>query len=246
MTKTILVYFSPGNADSTIRTGSDQDRGLNNAVFNINYKGLLGEKAGSISFDWDYIKYKRNSTELLTNDFFDAGNDPYRESLLLSNSSPSGYDVQSVKIDYAVSLTKKSKLEMGLQGSEVKGNSRLDFGRIISGDLYPDAQFTNRFLIDEQIGAGYINYDVDFKKGSLSLGLRAENTVSKGTSLITGGSNTRDYLNFFPNIQYTYNFNKHSNLLMSYSRRISRPGYDNLNPFVAYLDQFSFGQEIRC
>lgn len=232
--------FNLGRLDSTILTGSDQNRGLNNSVFNFNYKGRLGEKAGSISFDLDYIKYKRSSTELLTNNFFDAGNDPYRESLLLSNSSPSGYDVRSVKIDYAVSLSKKSKLELGLQGSEVKGNSRLDFGRIISGELYPDAQFVNHFIIDEQIGAGYINYDVDFKKSSLSLGLRAENTVSKGTSLISGLRNSRDYLNLFPNIQYTHNFNKNNNLLLSYSRRISRPGYDNLNPFVAYLDQFSF------
>lgn len=234
------AIFNQMVLDSTIRTASDQTRGLVNSVFNFNYKGQLGKKAGQLSFDWDFIQYRRNSDELLHNDFFDAGNSPYRESLLLRNTSPSEYDIQSVKIDYALPLDKISKLEIGLQGSRVTGDSQLDFGRIISSNFYPDARFVNHFLIEEKIGAGYINYAADFKKSSFSLGLRAENTVSKGQSLTSGEKNDRSYLNLFPNVQYSYTVNKNHHLLLSYSRRISRPGYDNLNPFVAYLDQYSF------
>jgi iron complex outermembrane receptor protein len=234
------AILNGGVLDSTIFTDSEQNRGLTNAIYNFNYKGLLGKKAGQISVDWDYITYLRNSNELLTNEFLDASNNPYRESRLLKNMSPSEYDIQSVKIDYEVALNKRSRLEMGLQGSKVKGDSQLDFGRLISGNFYADPQFVNHFLIEERIGAGYINYDVNRKNSSLALGLRAEYTDSKGTSLTSGSINNRNYLNIFPNLQYTYTFNKEHNLLFSFSRRITRPGYDNLNPFVAYLDQYSF------
>jgi len=232
--------FNLSRLDSTIRTSSDQARGLQNTVFNFNYKGALGKRAGDISFDWDYISYQRSSTELLTNNFLDAGNNPYRESLLLRNSSPSEYDVQSIKIDYNVSLTKTSKIELGVQRSHVKGDSRLDFGRMHAEIYYPDESFTNHFLIDEQIAAAYLNYSIDFKKSSLAIGLRAEKTLSEGNSLTSGHITKRDYLNFFPNLQFSQNLNDHNKILFSYSRRVTRPGYDNLNPFVAYLDQYSY------
>ena len=234
------TIFNQNILDSTIQTHSDQTRGLNNIVFNFNYKGRLGKKAGDVSFDWDYISYRRSSTELLTNNFLDASNNAYRESLLLRNSSPSEYDVQSVKIDYNVSLTKRAKLELGVQRSHVKGDSRLDFGRMRSDVYYPEKSFTNHFLIDEQISAGYVNYSIDFKKSNLAIGVRAEKTLSNGTSLTSGHVTKRDYLNFFPNLQFSQDLNDNNKILFSYSRRVTRPGYDNLNPFVAYLDQYSY------
>ncbi|NEU09243.1 TonB-dependent receptor [Flavihumibacter sp. R14] len=229
-----------GVLDSTIRTSSGQNRGLSTQVFNFNYKGRLGKRGGDISFDWDIINYERTSTELLTNEFFDAANNPYRESLLFKNSSPSGYNVQSLRIDYTVALSKKGRLELGVQGSKVKGDSHLDFGRQISADFYPDDRFTNHFLIDEQITAGYANYNFDFRSSSLVLGLRAENTRSEGTSVIRDETNSRSYFNFFPNLQFSQTLDKDNTLLFSLSRRITRPGYDNLTPFVAYLDQYSY------
>lgn len=232
--------FNQSILDSTILTNSDQTRGLENTVFNFNYKGTLGKKAGDLSFDWDYISYRRISTELLTNNFLDADNNAYRESSLLRNSSPSEYDVQSFKVDYNVSLSKRSKIELGVQRSRVKGDSRLDFGRMRSDVYYPDANFTNHFLIDEQIAAGYLNYNIDFKSSSLAIGLRAEKTLSEGHSLTSGHITNRDYLNFFPNLQFTQNLNDNNKILFSYSRRVTRPGYENLNPFVAYLDQYSY------
>jgi outer membrane receptor protein involved in Fe transport len=234
------AILNDGVLDSTIHTDSEQNRALNNSIFNVNYKGRLGKKAGQLSIDWDYINYDRSSREMLTNGFLDADNNSYRESLILRNSSPAQYNIHSVKIDYALSFNKTSKFEAGLQGSKVKGDSHLDFGRMIGPDFYPDMQFVNHFLIEEQIGAAYMNYDLNRKKSSLALGMRAEITGSKGTSLTSGEVNKRNYLNFFPNLQYSYSLNKEHNLLLSYSRRITRPGYDNLNPFVAYLDQYSF------
>jgi outer membrane receptor protein involved in Fe transport len=236
----VSAIFNQNRLDSTIQTQSDQTRGLENIVLNFNYKGRVGKKAGDVSIDLDHISYRRSSNELLTNNFLDGGNNTYRESLLLRNSSPSKYNVQSFKIDYNVSLSKRQKLEAGLQRSKVKGDSRLDFGQIRLDVYFPDETFTNHFLIDEEISAGYVNYSLDFRKSNLSLGLRAEKTLSEGTSLTSGNVNKRNYLNLFPNLQFSQDLNENNKLLLSYSRRISRPGYDNLNPFVAYLDQYSF------
>ncbi len=234
------AIFGLSGLDSTIQTQSDQNRSLNSQIFNVNYKGNLGDNAGELSFDFDYLTYQRTSLEFLTNNFLDADSFPYRPGLLLKNSSPSKFYVRSAKLDYAVPITKQSKLEIGLQGSRARGNSQLDFGPVINGVFYPDTEFISQFLIDEQIGAAYANYSINFGKADLTLGLRAEKTISEGTSVLTGAVNNRNYLNLFPNLQYAQEVDKDNSLLFSYSRRITRPGYDNLNPFIAYLDQYSY------
>lgn len=228
------------NLDSTIRTGSEQGRGLKNEVLNFNYKGNLGNKLGEISFDLDRINYSRKSNEVLSNDFYDAGNLKYRSSILLRNNSPSEYEIVSAKIDYSLPVSNSSKLEIGMQTSRVKGDSNLEFGQIVASVYYPDTRFVNHFLIEEQIASGYINYSIGFKNSDLNLGLRAEKTISEGVSLTTGQVTNKNYLNFFPNLQFVQNINLNNRLLFSYSRRITRPGYDNLNPFLNYLDQYSY------
>ena len=52
----------------------------------------------------------------------------------------------------------------------------------------------------------------------------------------------RNYTNLFPTVGVTYNVNDHHQLALSYSRRITRPDYDNLNPFIFFLDSLTFGK----
>ncbi|HYK76911.1 MAG TPA: outer membrane beta-barrel family protein [Daejeonella sp.] len=233
--------YNQGQLDTTILTDSYQNRKLLNNIFNLNYKGSLAKNSGEISIDLDYINYDRSSLELL-NQFmhFNSDSYAYRPSLLLKNSSPSKYSIYSLKADYSLPLNKKTTLEMGLQASQVKGNSRLDFGQLIGSDFLPDARFSNQFKIDERIAAVYLNYNLELKNASLVLGLRTEHTNSEGFSVTNNDLNRRKYFDFFPNIQYSQNLDKDNQLMISFGRRIGRPGYDNLNTFVAYLDQYSF------
>jgi hypothetical protein len=115
--------------------------------------------------------------------------------------------------------------------------------QILSGSSYVnDVTRTNHFIYSEKIAAGYLNLNKTYKKTSVQLGLRAENTASTGTLVTTGQVVPREYLNFFPSMFINHSLSAKHNVGLSYSRRIDRPGYGNLNPFVFYLDQYTYSQ----
>ena len=232
--------YNSGKIDSSIFAESNQNRKLTNSVYNLNYKGAMGKKAGNISIDLDYLTYNRTSLENLSNRFINVSENPYRDNLNLKNNSPSQYTIQSIKVDYSVPLNTSSTLDIGIQTSKVKGESQLDFGTVTNFVFKADARFTNHFTINESINAGFFSYTKDFKNSNLVIGLRAEATETKAISIASGVPTNPKYLDLFPNLQYSQNLNLNHKLLLSYGRRIERPGYDALNPSLAYLDQYSF------
>ncbi|MEO8793947.1 MAG: outer membrane beta-barrel family protein [Daejeonella sp.] len=232
--------YNQGKVDSTIFAASGQNRLLVNNNYNLNYKGSLGEKIGNVSIDFDYLRYKRKSIEMLTNTFQTASGNTYRDELDLLNNSPSNYNIKSVKVDYTFPFNKTSSLDLGIQASNVLGENYLNFGPLVNTVFYPDSRFTNTYNIDEKIRAAFFSYNKEFKNSSLVIGLRAEQTKTNGQSVTSGANYVRNYTDLFPNLQYTQTLNKNNKLLLSLGRRIGRPGYEALNPFLAYLDQYSF------
>jgi len=110
----------------------------------------------------------------------------------------------------------------------------------------------NNFDYRENINAGYLNYNRQFKGIMVQAGLRAENTQSKGHSVgfrydydanenvAIDSSLDRNYTNLFPSASVTLNKNPMKMWSFSYSRRIDRPSYQNLNPFEFNLDKYTF------
>ena len=74
----------------------------------------------------------------------------------------------------------------------------------------------------------------------MQFGLRAENTISNGNSVTDNKIVRRSYLDLFPSLFVNQSINDNNSLSFSYSRRIDRPNYDALNPFVFYLDEYTY------
>jgi iron complex outermembrane recepter protein len=113
-----------------------------------------------------------------------------------------------------------------------------------------DNEGSNHFIYKENINAGYVNYNRQYKKLMFQLGLRIENTVAEGISngmkyngssyISSASSFKRDYTDLFPSAAITFNKNPKKQWGMSYSRRIDRPAYQDLNPFEFKLDEYTF------
>ena len=82
----------------------------------------------------------------------------------------------------------------------------------------------------------------NIKKWNFIAGLRIENTNAKGNQVKNDSSFNRHYTNLFPNVGVGYDLNDKNQFNFSYSRRITRPDYDALNPFVFFLDSLTYGQ----
>jgi len=101
---------------------------------------------------------------------------------------------------------------------------------------------TNQFQYNETITAAYLSLSTTLGPWDLKGGLRAEHTHSVGESPTTGQRVQRDYAQLFPSLFATYKLGEYDQLGVSGSRRITRPNYQSLNPFLTYTDAYTAHQ----
>ncbi|MGB3849650.1 MAG: TonB-dependent receptor family protein [Tunicatimonas sp.] len=211
-----------------------------NLTYNVNFEQDW-EKAGNLSLDFDYVQ--RTNTNLQGNDNFYFSNDgePVPNPLLVRTDAATDISIIAAQADYSRSLGKELQLEVGSKLSRVTTDNDLDFGTLLDGERVADTLRSNRFAYDEDITAGYVNLKKQWGDNwNVQLGVRGEHTYSKGESLTLDSLVRRDYFNLFPSASVSYTIPEQHSFSLSYSRRIDRPNYGNLNPFEFFLDRFTF------
>lgn len=227
--------------DSSLNTNSQIDQTFSNLAFNLNDRLQLDTNGQTLSIDLDYSRFKNNSKANYVTDYFLPDGSVQHAPELLRNETPAVIDIRSAKVDYAKPLSKTMKLELGAKFSDVKTDNDLRAEKFDGTTFNNDTTRSNHFIYTEKISAGYFNLNKQYKTGSVQVGLRAEYTQSNG-DLMGSTPVDRSYLNFFPSVFINQTLDKKNELTFSYSRRIDRPNYDQLNPFVYYLDPYTFSQ----
>lgn len=246
----MYIYYAPTNTlDKVLDAGSDNLMDRSNVNFNLNYRyAITGGKELNIDADYGFFNLRNNQYQY--NNYWDAT----QTNKLFSNNyrmiSPTDIDIYSVKADYEQNFHKG---RLGLGGKIGFVNTDNDFGRynVVAGNDVYDKDASNRFEYKENVNAVYANYNRAFKGFMIQVGLRVENTVSKGLS--TGLKQTtpgvyvpydstvdRNYTDFFPSAAITFNKNPMSQFGITYSRRIDRPAYQDLNPFEFKLNDYTY------
>ena len=140
------------------------------------------------------------------------------------------------QVDYARSLRERTKLETGY-----KGTSRwLDREYTVfqdatgAGSWTPDGSLSNSFQFDEQVHAGYAVLSQGVGKFELQAGLRAER--ASRDFVLADESYPYDYTSLFPSAVANYKVSEATQLKLAYSRRVRRPGTQELNPFPNFFD----------
>jgi len=230
-----------GNISYKLLSLGDNPSKSTNISVNGNYKHTFDSTGREITADIDYAFYNnRNNTNLNTQSF-DAFDIKNGNDVLLKGFIPSKINIYSGKIDYVHPFKKELKLEAGLKTSFVRTDNQVDYTRNNGSGWTADSR-SNHFVYDENINAAYAIVSKKIKKWDLTAGLRVENTVAKGHQVKNDSSFSRNYTNLFPNAGVSFSANDKNQLSLSYSRRISRPDYDDLNPFVYFLDSLTYGQ----
>ncbi len=211
---------------------------------NLNYR--YTDTAGrEINFDADYGLFRGTGRSFQPNYYKDQnGNLLY--AVINRNYTPTDIDIYTAKVD--VELPKwKGKLGFGAKFAYVKTSNTFDFFNDINGVPVKQLQRSNSFSYIENVNAAYVNYNRQFNpKWSIQAGLRAEQTNSKGELTRADGAaqtdNTvkRDYLNLFPSAALTWTASEKNTWNLTYSRRIDRPSYQDLNPFENKLDELTY------
>ncbi len=226
---------------SILRSSGTEGKKFLGVTTNLNYKKALNKEGREISADADYAFYDSRNKNTLMTSVFDNANNLLTSSSLLTNM-PSRIDIYSFKTDYVHPFKNKWKLETGLKSSWVNTDNTAEYLRKNANDWVKDPTNENAFDYKENINALYGSLSGEVKKWSIVAGLRLEHTHAVGKQVINDSSFNRNYVNLFPNLGLGYNFNENNQLNAAYGRRIERPSYDNLNPFVFFLDSLTYNQ----
>lgn len=237
-----LIGPSYTQIDSTLISTTEQKTRYNNMSYNLNYKAVLDTAGSELSADLDYSKYNGHDNAFYTNDYRYANGSLIRPINLIRNGTPTEIDIKAFKVDYNVALNKSLKLEAGVKSSWVKTDNNLIAEEFRNNIWQNDVLRSNQFVYDENVNAAYTNLNKQFKNTSIQVGLRVEQTNSKGNLITTNNVVKRSYFDFFPTFFLQQTLSKNNQIGVSYSRRIDRPSYDALNPFVYYLDQYTYSK----
>ncbi|WP_055912338.1 outer membrane beta-barrel family protein [Pedobacter sp. Leaf216] len=228
--------------DSSIVADNPAQNKYRNQAYNLNYKSIIDTLGQELSIDLDYARYHSEENTVYQNSFFDQNGSLYKLPAIFRNSTPSFITIKAAKIDYALPLNTTTKLALGLKSSWVNTDNDFRFEYLIGTDWKNDVGRSNRFTYKENINAAYATLKHEFKSTSLEIGIRMEQTNSKGNSIEDNRIVKRRYFDFFPNINVNQNLALNHELGFSYSRRIDRPDYKSLNPFVYFVDLYTFSR----
>ena len=234
-----------GVVDSIAIANTAEDGSWKNKGINLNLRHEFDSTGREFTMDADYVNYNSANTQPFNSTVYlpDGG---ISNSNQLVGNLPSVISIYSAKADYTHPLKNGIKIETGLKTSFVNTDNTAGYFNIINDVKVPDYEKTNRFRYKENINAGYLNASKNIKKWGFQLGLRLENTNYSGKQFgnpqRTDSAFSKSYLGLFPTSFISYKANGKNQFTFSYGRRINRPAYEDLNPFMFYLDKYTYGQ----
>lgn len=250
------MYFdliSTGERVKVLRATNENKMPRSNVNSNLNYR-YAGKDGKELNLDADYGFFKIRSNQYQPNIYYNGTETVEIGRVVYSMVAPTNINILSFKTDYEQNY-KEGKLGLGGKVGFVNTDNDFQSYNVFGSLKVLDTGKSNRFDYEENINAIYANYNRQFKKGfMLQFGVRVENTNITGTS--TGkkwDANTaawkpfdstfkRGYTDFFPSASVTFNKNPKNQWTITYSKRIDRPAYQDLNPFEFRLNEYTYMQ----
>lgn len=216
-------------------------REMLNLNFNANYRfaDTLGTK---FTTDLDYGMFSKKQNSYQPNFYMNTDESIIEQQNIYRNNTPTDIRIMTIKSDYERKIN-ELLVSTGYKIANVETDNTFDFYNEINSNALIDSTRSNTFHYTENVAALYLNFNRKIKKFSIQAGVRYEYTHSIGRleSLISNPTPVdRKYGNFFPSAALTYDVNKKHTLTLTYSNRIDRPNYQDLNPFENKLDELTY------
>jgi len=250
-----LIYDPAYNlTDQTTALAKNNEK-WKNFSSNVNFRTKLDSAGQELTADLDYIQYNATNFQPLISTYYDNNGNQKGAPEVLNANLPSNIKIYSGKVDYTLPLKKDARFEAGFKASYVTTDNNARYDSVKAAYTVMDSARSNHFIYDENINAAYVNYSRPLgKKWSAQFGLRVENTSANGVSKgytynaaqdkfeYTETTFKRNYTQLFPTAYLQYTANEKNQFVINYGRRIKRPDYQDMNPFVNFLDRYTFEQ----
>ncbi len=245
LTNTERQYNATGQLDSTSRGTTSGTYHWKSIGTNFNFQHKFDNSGQQLNVNMDYIRYHSDGNQLWPNYNYNPS-DNLTSAGTISDQTPSDINIYATKMDYSLPLTGKAQLDAGLKSSLVNTNNQNNWFNQTGTGFVPDFGNTNHFIYKENINAVYISAKKEWQRWGIQAGLRMENTNAKGhqigNSVVSDSSFTKSYTSLFPAFFFSHKLDSlgDNTLVLSYSIRVRRPNYQQLDPFLSYQNPYTY------
>ncbi|WP_242086552.1 outer membrane beta-barrel protein [Aestuariivivens sediminis] len=201
--------------------------------FNIQYKP---SSKSTLNLDMDYLHYYNNNpTTYLNNSYNEANTLDSIQNVKASKKTP--IHIWAGRMDYETNLNENIKIETGTDMAFYDLDNEVDIQEEIGSNFVGNEELSEFSELKERITGIYtsVNYKIN-DNTELKAGLRYEHTLTYLNSQKKGQILDMSYGYFFPTFYCSKTLTEKSALSFSYGKRITRPAYNDLAPFVIFLD----------
>jgi len=203
-------------------------------AINLNLQHKISDKS-TLNFDFDYLKYSNDNPSIYFTTLINPnGSSEMESTIFIEKDLPIDIFVGEINQDFRIG--KKGRLETGIKGTHSNFFNNTQVTREVSGIQILDPEFSEIFKQKETIFAGFLSLRLPITSAlDGKFGLRYEYTDQ---DFKTENEPKREisYSNFFPSVYLSYQLTEKQKITASYNRRINRPSFNQLAPFVTFLD----------
>lgn len=232
------VQGGPDLESFTIDTNSKLNTDEHNLAFDFKYEWTLTN--GSLSANAHYTNYARDRTQQLRSLYRDTSTSVFDQVDFFTDAAQD-IDIYTAQLDYNVAL-KNLEINAGVKTSAIASRAAIDFFDIADESSTLNMALSDDFKYDEEVWAGYVSLSSEWEKWSAKAGLRAEQTYSEGISLVLDTTQDLAYLEWFPSAYLQYTPTANHSFSFDYGRRLTRPRYQDLNPFSYFQTENNFSR----
>lgn len=228
---TVTNQFSSGNFKNISKTDYHN--------FGLNYRFFTDTLKSKLSISGDFTRNLKNEKSEIESTINDFRNNLLSDTLY-NYLFPSSSDLYTGEVKYLKVFKSGFELNLGSRLSKASINTDNSVELFQRDSFAEDPQYRFNYLYHELITAGFVEGSGKFLTVNFKVGLRGENTRVETSlnSLNSTSYNRKDYLNLFPSVYLGRDFGdkKYYNVSLSFNRRIARPSYSTLNPYIFYVD----------
>lgn len=206
---------------------------------NVNLSHSFNAK-NSLRLDLDFLNYHNlNPSDYHNESYYPERDLNTLQKIIISKETPIFFKVANA--DYTYRPIATVKVEAGVKGAWSTFKNDVEVNYTEGGLRRVDPELTVLAELEEKITAGYLSAEWNINKSTqLNAGLRYEHTSTYISTQHEKGVVDRNFGNFFPSIFFRRTLSDQVEIFLGYSRRITRPTFNDMAPFVYLLDPNTF------
>ena len=234
-TDDVIDVFSRPNPNGSLSTEMDVDErnDWKSALINTSLDHTLS-KNHTLSFDLDYLYYENNNPSSYLNQFIE-GNQQLLDTRGIDSKKNTPINIWVSKLDYQKQISDMLTIEAGAKGTLSSFVNDVDVSEKVGDSWVRQSRFSSEADLSEKIGAAYISAQWQPQETwQLRGGLRFEYTDTYLSTAEQQGIVDYRKGHLFPSLHIRKNLAERKNVGLSYNRRITRPSYSALAPYVFF------------